>query len=316
MDAFLKSNNFVRLIAFVLAVMLWLVVRANTQTPESPAVSIDRVTEAISGNVDVQYNRDQVSLVGAPPEVSVKISGERLAVWQAKMQSGKLKFIMDARGLGEGVHEADVVVEGLPPGVSYEPVRASIRLEANLEQRFKLELTLDGNVDPSQVANVVVDPKEVVLVGPSSVIQQVQRVQARITSQIFDSPGEKRTVVVSAVNSNGKPVNVTIQPKTVDLIYNPPVITKEFKNLQPQVKGLAKDLKVLLPADGISLSLKGTSADLNAIKPEDIKIILDVTGLTEGDYVLDATVAVPDKVQLATPGPIKIPVKIIKQQQP
>lgn len=314
MDSFLRSNNLVRLVAFVLAVMLWLVVRVGSQSPETPGVPIDRMTEIISGTVDVQYNKDKVSLGGEPPEVSVKISGASLAVWQAKMQSNQLKFIADVHNLGEGVHEVNVVVQGLPPDVTYEPVRASIRLEANLEQRFRVELSLDGPQDANKLAGVTVEPKEVTLIGPSSVIQQVHKVLARISSQIFDSPGEKRTVVVSAVNENGKSVNVTIQPKTVDVLYQPPIETKVFPHLRAEVKGLSQDLKVLLPAEGFSVTLKGKADDLNKIRPEDIKIVIDVTGYQPGNYVLQATVSPPEKVQLANPEPMKVPIQILSNK--
>jgi YbbR domain-containing protein len=313
MDSFLRSNNLVRLVAFVLAVILWLVVRIGSQSPETPAMPIDRATEIISGTVDLQYDKDKVSLVGEPPEISVKISGERMAVWQAKIAANRLKFTADARGLGEGIHEVNVTLQGLPPDVIFEPLRAPIRLEANLEQKFRVEPLLDGVQDPGKLAGILFEPKEVSLIGPSSVIQQVNKVSARISPQLFDAPGEKRTVVVSAVNDNGKPVNVSIQPKTVEVVYQPPIESKTFTGLRAEVKGLSEGLKVLLPAEGLSVTLQGLANDLNKLRPEDIKIVIDLTGLPPGSYEREAVISVPDKVKPTHKDPLKVPLQIVSK---
>lgn len=314
MDSFLRSNNLVRLVAFVLAVMLWLVVRIGSQSPETPApLPIDRVTEVITGTVDLQYNKDKVSLVGEPPEVSVKISGDRMEVWQAKIASNKLKFTADARGLGEGIHEVVITLQGLPPDVTYEPVRASIRLEANLEQKFRVEPSADGIQDLKKLTGILFEPKEVSLIGPSSVIQQVDKVLARISPQLFDSPGERRTVVVSAVNDNGKPVNVSIQPKTVEVVYQSPIESKTLTGLRAEVKGLSEGLNVLLPAEGLSVTLQGEANELNKVRPEDIKIVIDLTGLPPGSYEREAAISVPDKVKLSNKEPLKVPLQIVRK---
>jgi YbbR domain-containing protein len=289
--------------------MLWLVVRVGSDTPE-PAATLDRVTETISGHTEVLFDSDRVSLVGEAPDATVKIHGERLSVWQAKMQVTKLRFVVDARNYGEGVHVSPVRVEGLPPGVAQEPSNVSIRLEANMRLTFKVSLVAEGNVDEAKLAGVRAEPDEVAIVGPASLLQQIKKVQVRVPSQTFEAPGSVQTVVVFAVNDKGRTVNVSIQPKTVDIVYQPVIERKEFSKLQPEIKGLAKGYKVLLPAEGVTVILEGTTVDLQAVKPEDIKIVLDVTGLAPGDYIREASVTLPKNVKLAADQPLRIPIKI------
>ncbi|MFC4765898.1 YbbR-like domain-containing protein [Effusibacillus consociatus] len=309
MDAFLRSNNFVRLIAFVLSVMLWLVVRAGPDAADAPP-QIDRVTETITGTVEVLLNKERVSLVGEPPEVTLKIHGERLSVWQAKMQANKLKFLVDARNYGEGIHQLPVQVQGLPPGVSQDSQYASIRLEANVRQVFRVELVAERLEDPTKLAAVRAEPNEVAVTGPASLVQQVQKVQARIPVQAFDAPGVEQTVVVNAVNDKGKTLNLSLEPKTVDLVYQPTIQRKEFPKLTAELKGLAKGLKAVLPPEGFTVTVEGLAADVEAIRPEDIKIVVDVTGLGPGDYVREAAISVPATVKLAEKAPLRVPVKI------
>lgn len=308
---FLRSNNLVRLIAFILAVMLWIVVRTGSDFPESPVPAVDRVTETITGTAEVLYAKERVSLVGEPPEVTVKIHGDRLAVLQAKMQINKVKFIVDARDAGEGVHQLPVQIQGLPPGVVADTQTVAIRLEPNLQQRFPVNPVMEGVQDAAKMAAVRLEPQEVTVTGPASLLRQVQQVQARVPAQILESPGKEQTVSVFAVNDKGRTVNVSIQPKTVDAVYEPVMQQKVFTRLQAEVKGLAKGRQAVLPPEGITLTLEGSSADLEAVRPEDIKILIDVTGLAPGEYVRDATLTLPANVRAVEKEPLRVPVKIV-----
>ncbi|WP_018131478.1 CdaR family protein [Effusibacillus pohliae] len=312
MDSFLRNNNLVRLIAFVLAVMLWLVVRGGPDLPEAPA-SVGRISETISGTPEVLVDKERVTLVGEPPEVTVRIYGDRLAVWQAKMQVNKIKFVVDARNYGEGVHQVPVQVQGLPPGVSYEPHNVSIRLEANVRREYKVELTVEGARAPSAIEGLRAQPAEVTVVGPASLVEQVHQVQARVPAQALESPGTEHTVTVHALNDKGKPLELTIQPKTVDVVYQPVIQQKTFSKLQPEVKGLESGRKALLPQEGVAVTLEGNPADLATIRPETIRIVVDVTGLGPGEYLREATVTLPATVRLAGGEPLRVPVKIVAQ---
>ncbi|BCJ87288.1 CdaR family protein [Effusibacillus dendaii] len=308
MDSLLRNNNLVRVIAFILAVILWLVVRAGSEGPGQTTI-IDRVTESISGTADVLVDSNRVSLVGNPPEVTVNIQGERLAVWQAKMQVNKIKFVVDARGMGEGVHEVPLRIEGLPSDVTAEAKTVSIRLEPNLTRTFPVQLVIDG-VDPAVLRDIRTNPLDITVFGPASLLDQVQKIQARVPNKILDAPGSEQTVIVYAVNAQGKPVNLTLQPKTVDLVYQPAVQRKTFSNLQPTVKGLANGEQIVLPTGGLSVTLEGYGVSLIKVNPADIRITIDVTGLAPGKYEREATVEVPPTVKLADPQPFRVPITI------
>ena len=44
----------------------------------------------------------------------------------------------------------------------------------------------------------------------------------------------------------------------------------------------------------ISIRVKGTEANLNALKVEDIKAVIDLTGKTAGEYTLPVTITLPE----------------------
>ena len=61
-----------------------------------------------------------------------------------------------------------------------------------------------------------------------------------------------------------------------------------------QVQGLSSDLRVNYNKEKISIRVKGTEANLNALKVEDIKAVIDLTGKTAGEYTLPVTITLPE----------------------
>ena len=61
-----------------------------------------------------------------------------------------------------------------------------------------------------------------------------------------------------------------------------------------QVQGLSSDLRVSYNKEKISICVKGTEANLNALKVEDIKAVIDLTGKTAGEYTLPVTITLPE----------------------
>ena len=61
-----------------------------------------------------------------------------------------------------------------------------------------------------------------------------------------------------------------------------------------QVQGLSSDLRVSYNKEKISIRVKGAEANLNALKVEDIKAVIDLTGKTAGEYTLPVTITLPE----------------------
>ena len=61
-----------------------------------------------------------------------------------------------------------------------------------------------------------------------------------------------------------------------------------------QIQGLASDLRASYNKDEISIRVKGTEANLDALKTGDIKAVIDLTGKTAGEYTIPVTITLPD----------------------
>ena len=61
-----------------------------------------------------------------------------------------------------------------------------------------------------------------------------------------------------------------------------------------QIQGLASDLRASYNKDEISIRVKGTEENLDALKTGDIKAVIDLTGKTAGEYTIPVTITLPD----------------------
>jgi len=68
----------------------------------------------------------------------------------------------------------------------------------------------------------------------------------------------------------------------------------DLKTDSIQIQGLASDLRASYNKDKISIRVKGTEANLDALKTGDIKAVIDLTGKTAGEYTIPVTITLPD----------------------
>ncbi|MBX6396555.1 MAG: hypothetical protein IRY98_12815, partial [Alicyclobacillaceae bacterium] len=114
-----RENTVPKLIAFVLAVLLWLVAGAGTtETPTSIFAPTAKVLHGVK--VQVLYDEGSVTTVGDVAPASVTLRGTRLDLMSPALS--RVWAVVDARGLGPGVYELPVQLQDLPAGVTYDPV--------------------------------------------------------------------------------------------------------------------------------------------------------------------------------------------------
>lgn len=309
MDSLLRNNNIVRLIAFVIAVMLWFVVRGGAPVDGNSKNVLANTSETVTVPVHILYNQQRLSLQNPPKSVNLLLHGDRLSVLQAKIQPNTITATIDARSLPAGVFTVPVQVTGLMPGVEFDPVQLKVSLENNISKQFPVEILLDNTRStPDGTHQIDYDPKNVTIYGAESVVHQIQHVRARFPISGDETQKQKRTVVLYAVNGAGDTVDVQIQPATVNVTVYP---TQKKVPMSFKIKGW--------PANGwavgditpkqMDVNILGKVSDIN-----EIPVSLDVTGMDHSD----------NKVVVLTPfggltgiqpSEISVAVEIVKAQQ-
>ncbi|MEA4908751.1 MAG: hypothetical protein GYA17_06745 [Chloroflexi bacterium] len=212
---FLFRNLSTLLLAFVLALAVWIsAVTAADPTQESvypQAIPIEVVGQ------DPAY----IQTAEVPSQVSLTLSAPQ-SIWERLINEQiPVRAVADLSGLGPGEHSVDVQVQiDVRPVevVSQSPQTITVNLEQISSADFPIRLIQQGTLAIGyQAGTPTLDPTQVTLTGPDTLLSQVKEVRAVFdVSQISESV--TRTVPLQAVDENELPVNgLTIVPERVNI---------------------------------------------------------------------------------------------------
>jgi YbbR domain-containing protein len=192
------------------------------------AVWLAAVTAADPDQVRVYPSPVKIEVVGQDPslivdgtlpkEVDLTLRAPQ-SVWnQLTARPDSIHAVLDLSGLSAGAHTVPVqiqVAERPVRIVSANPSSVAIKLEPLVTKTLPLQAGTTGQPAIGyQPGELTVDPRQVVLAGPQSVVASVTRVQVNVNiTGIRDSLDE--SLDIQALDQNNVRVtNVTIQPPT------------------------------------------------------------------------------------------------------
>ncbi len=211
MEKFLRSNNFARILAIFMAIILWLFVTGDEITRTTPARQTWQDVPLRAENLGQDY-----VITDMPTSVDLTLEGlpenfEDLAIQE-------LDAFVDLSDKGSSSHL--VRVQGRSPRglsvVAYEPEQVRVVVEEYLSDNFPVEIELVGEpAEGWQLVDYTVEPEEIMIGAPESKFEQVERVMA-----IIDLSGMKYVERVepelTAYDEEETPVaNLLIEPETV-----------------------------------------------------------------------------------------------------
>jgi YbbR domain-containing protein len=133
------------------------------------------------------------------------------SVWQELLANeDDIRAILDLSGLSAGEHTLDIQVQITTRPVriiSATPRTATITLEPLASQAFPIELTISG--EPAigyQAGDPVLEPKEIIISGPQSLVERVAQVRAPLNLAGVRESIEQ-TVTVQPLNENNQIVS-------------------------------------------------------------------------------------------------------------
>lgn len=315
MDKVFSSNNTVKVLALVLAVVLWLYVAQGDQTQivnevTKPFYHVALVPQNVSPGLrvtSIPAEVDTISLKGTPGAVDSVTPKELVAM-------------ANLSGLGEGTHEVKVDVQ-LPQGVKLAgvtPVRVQVALDAIVARQMGVRVDLLGLPGNNLAAhNPSVRPSQVFVDGPRSVVDQVVAVVAKAsvsgaTASITES------LPLRAVDKDGKEISgISISPAVVDVVVPVGLPIKEVP-IKPVISGQPASgyTMTTVQVEPLTIKVSGPQARLDEIEFIATETI-DISKL-EADITKDLRLQVPAQVTIPAPNPekAKVTVRIAKATTP
>jgi len=162
------KNITTKLLAFIMAIVLWLYVTNEQNPPVEASVSVP---------LEVRGIADTLVAVDVPDAVRVKVRGPRSIT--AGLTPQDVKAYIDLRGAGEGRHLVRILT--LVPSslefIEVQPDKITVRVDGKASRTLPVEVRVTGAATAGTVvAGTVLTPQQVIVQGPKATVNSVDRV--------------------------------------------------------------------------------------------------------------------------------------------
>ncbi|MGI6097419.1 MAG: YbbR-like domain-containing protein [Dethiobacteria bacterium] len=308
MEKFFRSNNFIKIIAFLLAVSLWLFVSGENAV--SPAVERHTFTNI---PLNVRNLGDNLVVVDMPDSITLTLQGASDAI--AGLTPADLEVYVDLRGKDEGRHRIKVNGEP-PPGVTivnFSPSRVEVEIEELIAQQMAVQPRIIGSpADGLTVGEPLFTPEQVFVKGAASVMEQVEKIVFTVNVQGYARDIETR-LPLAALDASGRTLDgLSISPSFAEVKIPIGYPSKEVQ-VEPVFVGepaegyLLQDFEVR-PSH---ITISGTEsilAGIDVLFTEEI----DIEDFTDG-FTVDVPIVLPPRVELDGEPYVSVKVAIVPE---
>jgi YbbR domain-containing protein len=235
MDRWLRNVNVVRIVALVLAIMLWVVVHLEENTPSSAAGT--GIKEYTISNVAVTPIYDNsayfVQLI-EPTQVVVTVTG-RESAWKRISTSG-YSIEVDLTKVTKGEHVLPLTPVNFPSSVAVRVEPSNVRVVIEEKARNQVPVTIQVTGTPAtglKAGQPIIKPKSVIVTVPSSKLEDIDVVKAEVSVEKASAAISKQVKLI-AYDKSGKVMDTAlIDPPVVDVEVP---ITSPFATVPLQIK--------------------------------------------------------------------------------
>ena len=278
-DKILFNQKYSKLIAFLLAVLLYFLV--NIGEYDIGVTQSGYVLENIPLTVSVDDSVYEVS--GLPSTVSASIIGDVSDISMLR-NSNTYKVVADLTGLGEGTHEVDLIATDFSSklSVAVTPSRAVVTIRKKITRSFSLSYDYVNlnQLDEIYVLGTPTLSTSVVNVRASEdTLNQIAFVKALIDvsarTENFSTEAS-----LAAYDSNGNRVNVSLIPSVVNVEVPVSSPNKTVEVVVKPVGEVPNNMAIdTINLDHSTVTLYGPLTALSTI--DAITVEIDATTLTE-----------------------------------
>ncbi len=293
----LVANLPLIVMALMLAVLAWFVAveQSNPTVERQFAQSIPVRTAGLAEDLVIVGRFDE--------EVRVTVRTTQ-AVWDS-LSVDDFSAVADVGGLGSGVHEVEVDVdldEQPSRVVDVDPQTVTIELDSKASQEVPVRIETEGRPAIGYVPGAeTVEPREVMVTGPSSFVGQVVEVHASLSMQGAEADVEEALTVRPRDEEGNVVPNVSLTPETVNVRipiepsgYHATLAVKAVLTGEVASGYRITDIAINPP----TVTVFGSPQDLGALEQGFIETRPVVVEGAEEDVVVRPGLSTPPKVSL------------------
>ena len=199
-------------------------------------------------------------------------------------------------------------------GLTFTPatVQVTVPIKLLLSNRLvPVRVPIEGNPAPGySVDDIKIEPTNVTICcAPGNILESIES----ISTQPVSISGTTSTVIsrtalilpagVELYPGQSNTITVTIGVRTFDTTWQ--------LSVTPSAQGLPPGYSMVLSPNTLTLTLEGTFAQFQALKPADVAAAVPVGNLGAGTYELTPQVTVPNDIKLVSVSPVTVTVSLI-----
>lgn len=281
--------------------------------PEAVTVTLDRVD---TKTIPVRIDRGEVppGLEIGLPQLSVRqVTARGAASLLARVDHARATVSIQPSGidLNDQVDLTPVDVNGEPVlSVELDPSSVTIQIDVQAIETSKtvpVRPDLQGTVAAGfEIASVSTDPPAVTLRGLPDALAGVVDVSTEPLP--IGGSSSTRTLETALILPPGTRLAKETVP-VVTIAVRPAIVTRTFL-LGFVCEGAEPGMACLPQQPQAAVTLRGTTAALDALDPAGLSPILDVAGLPPGEHDVVPTLSLPAGVELVSLSPGLVPVTL------
>ncbi|MBC1518253.1 YbbR-like domain-containing protein [Listeria welshimeri] len=317
MDRILNNKWSIRIIALLLAAILFTSVNANNNNATTFSTTSSSDTEVIENvPVKVYYDKTNLYISGVPETVTVTLSGPRSIVQSAKAQQDFTVYA-DLKNASIGTQEVKLKVKDASDRlkVKINPATVNVNVQEKVTKKFSVDVELSKSVvaDGYQAGTPIIDPKKVSITGAKDTIEQIAYVKATLENDGKHKSEFTDKATVSVFDSNLNKLDVDVSPQEVEVTVPVEKVGKSVPIKIKQEGTPESDIEISsMTPDKVEVVVVGDDTVLDKIK--EIEIPIDVTKI-KADTVKEVTMPVPTGAKSVQPTTIEVKIKTVKKSE-
>ena len=311
MQKFYDKPWFYKLFSLILAIVLVAFVD-NTQVNvnnQSKVQETASTKQAINMALQVSVDADKYYVTGYPSKVKVTLEGSNALV-TSTVNTQNFRVYIDLSKLSVGEHKVPIKVSGLPSQLSYKLSQKYTTV--NIQKRKSRTMAVQRGYNKNAVARgydigtATVKPETVEVTGALSEVKRIDRIQAQLTVPNASSHTIRRNVMLVALDSKGRQLNVVINPSTATVTLPISVSKKTVKLKLNAANGSSKKV-YSLTAKQDQVTIYGQKKALDKIKSLTLNVDLtNIKSSTTRSYRLP----VPSGVAWVDPSSVDVRISV------
>jgi len=290
-------------------------------SPRTVTVRIEKLVEKkvqvkVHVSADVPFGYELSKTEFSPQEALVR--GPQSLVDKAKSAETTIAFGTIKESVSRKAALKPVDGDGKPiSGLEVQPPQATITVTVKQlagVRELPVVTKITGRPAPGyRVSGVSVSPQEVKVLGSP---QEISKLPGYVETPPIDV--SKATSTIRRTVPLSLPKDITVWgPLNVTVVVDiSPIESSLSLQLPPTVIGLGPGLKAKPSPDKVTVLLSGPLPQINSLKPEDVRVELNLTGKGVGRYKVEPRVIPPAGINVDSVLPNVVEVEVTREISP